>query len=106
MLTPLPRGALSAAVLEALRGDPGTWPAGLPPADGAGDAALTLWVMYELHYHGFDEVRRRLGVAPGAARCPRRAGGGVREASCAARYAIVRTTARRRPGRVALRVRR
>ena len=56
MLTPLPRGALSAAVLEALRGDPGTWPAGLPPADGAGDAALTLWVMYELHYHGFDEV--------------------------------------------------
>jgi hypothetical protein len=56
MLTPRPRGALSARVLEALRGTPADWEDALPPADGADDAALALWAMYELHYHGFDDV--------------------------------------------------
>ena len=56
MLTPRPRGDLSATVLETLRGVPDSWPDALPPADGADDAALTLWAMYELHYRGFDDV--------------------------------------------------
>jgi len=56
VLTPRPRGDLSATVLETLRGVPDSWPDALPPADGADDAALTLWAMYELHYRGFDDV--------------------------------------------------
>ena len=56
VLTPRPRGALSARVADALRGDLAAWPATLPAADGADDAALTLWMMYELHYHGFEDV--------------------------------------------------
>ncbi len=56
MLTPRPRGTLSARVADALRGRPDAWPATVPDADSAGDAALTLWMMYELHYHGFEDV--------------------------------------------------
>lgn len=56
---PRPRGALSATVLDALRGDPGHASfADVPvPADAYGDdAQLTLYVCYELSYRGFDDV--------------------------------------------------
>ena len=43
-------------MLAALCGAPEHWPDVLPPAEGAGDAALALWSMYELHYDGFDNV--------------------------------------------------
>jgi len=57
---PLPRGPLSAAVINVLSGAD---PAALPQRPGAPDDALTdddlqlaLWTMYELHYRGFDGV--------------------------------------------------
>jgi len=57
---PLPRGPLSAAVIDVLSGGD---PAALPQSPVAPDDALTdddlqlaLWTMYELHYRGFDGV--------------------------------------------------
>jgi hypothetical protein len=54
---PKPRGPLSVAVLAALRDLPA---APVPrievPAESADDAALTLWVLHELSYGGFDGV--------------------------------------------------
>ncbi|MBO9521860.1 MAG: iron-containing redox enzyme family protein [Nocardioidaceae bacterium] len=54
MLLPSPRGTLGAALVSALRGD------GPVPATGAhddeDDLQLSLWVLYELHYRGFDDV--------------------------------------------------
>src|SRR3712207_914654 len=62
VLLPDPRGPLSAQVTEALAGDPlvGDFPA--PPVDLGEDVLtdddlqLALWVLYELHYEGFEEV--------------------------------------------------
>jgi Iron-containing redox enzyme len=64
MLTPAPRGELSARVLAALRG-------GVPSpslirvaADGPADAQLALWALYEQHYRGFDDVSASLEWHP------------------------------------------
>jgi hypothetical protein len=62
VLLPDPRGPLSAEVIEALAvpADEGSFPA--PPAGLDGDVLhdedvqLALWVLYELHYEGFDQV--------------------------------------------------
>jgi hypothetical protein len=66
MRPPTPRGPLSAALLEALRGEPGPVPAAQAAADGAlaatadviadDDLQLSLFVLYELHYRGVDGV--------------------------------------------------
>ncbi|MEU3183933.1 iron-containing redox enzyme family protein [Streptomyces sp. NPDC006923] len=56
---PLPRGPLSAGVISALRGERGVLP---DDADAAraepygGDLHLALYVLYELHYRGFEGV--------------------------------------------------
>lgn len=57
MRLPLPRGPLSQAVILALRGE-GPVPSRACPADEE-DLQLSLWVLYELHYRGFDEVDAR-----------------------------------------------
>ncbi|WP_139977382.1 iron-containing redox enzyme family protein [Nocardioides litoris] len=64
MLLPQARGALSAALLDLLRRDPDpdrTAPAPVWPvsADSSADEALSLWVLQELHYRGFDDVDDR-----------------------------------------------
>ncbi|MFB7244166.1 hypothetical protein CW362_08650 [Streptomyces populi] len=52
---PEPRGPLSAALLAALRGPDTAFPP--VPADAYGDdPQLALYVLYELHYRGFDGV--------------------------------------------------
>lgn len=57
MLTPLPRGPLSEALLGALQsGSVDFYDVMAVRPDGAEDAALALWVLYELHYRGFDDV--------------------------------------------------
>lgn len=54
MLLPTPRGDLSAALVADLLGHtPRRTP---PPPAGPDDAALTLWMLYELHYRGFEGV--------------------------------------------------
>ncbi|MGW5728516.1 iron-containing redox enzyme family protein [Nocardia beijingensis] len=55
---PRPRGELSEAVVELLRGAPGGGPVPEPgPADPYGeDLHLALHTCYELHYHGFTAV--------------------------------------------------
>ncbi|SNS37033.1 iron-containing redox enzyme family protein [Rhodococcoides kyotonense] len=57
---PTPRGPLSEAVVDALRGDPATsitFPVMVDDVDPlGGDAQLALYVCYELHYRGFDGV--------------------------------------------------
>jgi hypothetical protein len=58
-LLPPPRGELSAAVLSALRGteSPLPGPAAVTGTDPYGDdLQLALYVLYELHYQGFDAV--------------------------------------------------
>jgi hypothetical protein len=72
VLLPDPRGPLSAQVIEALAGpaSPGSFPA--PPSDlptdvlHDEDVQLALWVLYELHYEGFDEVDDAWEWEPGA----------------------------------------
>jgi hypothetical protein len=54
MRLPRPRGPLSTALLQALR-DAGPVPAA-GHASSDGDLQLCLWVLYELHYRGFDDV--------------------------------------------------
>ena len=56
MRSPRPRGVLSQHILDALRC--GRVDPVLPTlqADHPDDAQLTLWVLYELHYQGFDDV--------------------------------------------------
>ena len=46
---------------------------------GDDDAQLALWILYELHYRGFDDVddRSRVGPRPAAA-CARRSSGASR----------------------------
>ncbi|WP_016700920.1 iron-containing redox enzyme family protein [Actinoalloteichus spitiensis] len=65
MRLPPPRGPLSGAVIEALRQRP-TERVSLPPPGAASDEPwhdddlqLALWVCYELHYRGFEEVDDR-----------------------------------------------
>jgi hypothetical protein len=56
---PLPRGPVSAAVVSALRDEPGrtTLPSDVAPLDPYGDdLQLTLQVCYELHYRGFSDA--------------------------------------------------
>jgi hypothetical protein len=60
MLLPQPRGPVSAILTEALRRTPGPLPT--PPPAATTDAVhdedlqLALWICYELHYRGFDQV--------------------------------------------------
>ena len=60
MRLPHPRGPLSAAVVDVLRGgDPTCVPQAPSVPDDAladDDLQLALWTMYELHYRGFEEV--------------------------------------------------
>jgi Iron-containing redox enzyme len=65
MQTPRPRGPLSEALLGALRaGSDDFYPVlAVGPSKGE-DAALALWVLYELHYRGFDDVRDDLEWDP------------------------------------------
>jgi hypothetical protein len=66
MRPPAPRGPLSAALLEALRGAPGPVPGAQAAADDAlaattdvladDDLQLSLFVLYELHYRGVEGV--------------------------------------------------
>ncbi|MFE5816136.1 iron-containing redox enzyme family protein [Streptomyces sp. NPDC056479] len=54
---PAPRGALSGAVTALLRGsDPGSLPSPEPAAPYGDDLQLALYVLYELHYQGFQDV--------------------------------------------------
>ena len=59
MLLPHTRGPLSKSFIEALRGDGDVASFFCPPPADAltdDDLQLTLWICYELHYRGFDEV--------------------------------------------------
>jgi hypothetical protein len=66
---PTPRGPLSEALLQGLTGAPATLPelelpaVADPLADD--DLHLTLYVLYELHYRGFDGVHERWEWDPG-----------------------------------------
>lgn len=64
---PEPRGAVSAAVLAALRGTgPPPEPCLVEGADPYGeDLQLALYCLYELHYRGFDGVAAELEWQPG-----------------------------------------
>lgn len=64
MLTPRSRGPLSEAVLQALRGGDTAKLADAPEPADAADAQLTLWVMYELHHRGFEDVDDELEWDP------------------------------------------
>ena len=71
---PTPRGRLSQALVDALRGKPDE--RGLPEADPADgvfgeDFQLALYLLYELHYRGFREVDERWEWQPSliALRC-------------------------------------
>lgn len=56
MRTPEPRGALSAAIFDAMRkGSLPTFLGAMRPK-GDADAQITLWALYEQHYRGFDDV--------------------------------------------------
>lgn len=64
MLSPRPRGPLSERVLDALRSG-ATWQlADAPEPDGADDAQIALWSMYEMHHRGFDDVSDELEWDP------------------------------------------
>jgi hypothetical protein len=57
MLVPKPRGALSGALFEVLRGTATSWDHVLSTEpDHDDDAQIALWSLYELHYRGFDDV--------------------------------------------------
>src|SRR4051794_17468308 len=62
-LLPSPRGPLSEALIAALAGAPGTLPpiTVMAPSDPLADddLHLALYVLYELHYRGFDGVDER-----------------------------------------------
>lgn len=64
MLTPQGRGALSEAVVEAMRAGKASHLADPPEPDSAEDAQLTLWVLYEQHYRGFEDVSGELEWDP------------------------------------------
>ena len=60
MLLPRPRGPVTTRLVAALRrDDPALLPAALAPATDPivdDDVQLALWICYELHYRGFDDV--------------------------------------------------
>jgi hypothetical protein len=56
MMLPKPRGVFSAEVMELLRAVPGSIEAPRSDPEDDVDAALALWVLYELSYQGFEEV--------------------------------------------------
>ncbi len=56
MILPKPRGELSSALFEVLRALPGEGAALPAAADDDADAALSLWVLHELSYRGFEDV--------------------------------------------------
>ncbi len=56
MILPKPRGSLSEALFPALPAVPEGILPSLPEPDDETDAALSLWVLYELSYRGFEDV--------------------------------------------------
>lgn len=56
MLSPAGRGTLSDAVLDAMRAGQTSDLEEVPDPDGPEDAQLALWVLYEQHYRGFEDV--------------------------------------------------
>ncbi|MEH0420407.1 iron-containing redox enzyme family protein [Streptomyces sp. B21-083] len=71
---PEPRGPLSAAVMARLRGsDPGSAPIPVPPPESCSpygdDLQLALYVLYELHYQGFEGVPDTLEWDSGLLAC-------------------------------------
>ena len=64
MLSPTARGTLSDRVLDALRNDTTAQLVDAPEPDSAQDAQLALWVMYEQHHGGFDDVSDELEWDP------------------------------------------
>ena len=66
---PVPRGAVSAALIDALRATPGSLPAvDVPPSDDPladEDLQLALYLCYELHYRGAPGVDERWEWDPG-----------------------------------------
>ena len=64
MLLPEARGALSECVLAALHDANTTSLSNAPKPDGTEDAQLTLWVLYELHHRGFEDVPDELEWDP------------------------------------------
>ena len=56
MILPKPRGSLSEAVFAALLTAPDVSPLPRIEPDDEVDAALALWVLYELSYRGFEDV--------------------------------------------------
>ena len=64
-MLPKPRGAFSSDVFEALRSDPARLAgADLPEPEGADDAAIAMWALYELHFRGFEDVAEDLEWHP------------------------------------------
>lgn len=64
MLTPTARGPLSEAVLTVMRSAETANLADSPEADCAEDTQITLWSLFELHHHGFDDVADELEWDP------------------------------------------
>ena len=64
MLLPKARGALSGCVFQALQSGDTAPISDAPKPDGTEDAQLTLWVLYELHYRGFEDVSDELEWDP------------------------------------------
>lgn len=58
MKVPMERGPLSRWVSEVLRGSGTTQPPPVPqgPVTGDADVQLSLWLIYELHYRGFEDA--------------------------------------------------
>lgn len=69
---PTPRGPLSGAVADTLRGHRPVAAVVDVEAGGRGDEQLALWMLYELHYRGFAEVPDQLEWDPDVLRLRRR----------------------------------
>ncbi|CAN5498341.1 iron-containing redox enzyme family protein [soil metagenome] len=68
MRLPVPRGALSRTLFNRLAEVPTSDDLATPEASGPGDEAISLWVLHELHYRGFDDVDDRWEWSPALAR--------------------------------------
>lgn len=70
---PLPRGPLSGELVDVLSSavDDDRSPLRAEPRHGAEDRALSLWVLHELHYRGFDGVDEAWEWSPALARLRR-----------------------------------
>jgi len=64
MQLPTPRGPLTEALFSALRSDAEFLSVLAAPSTTEEDAALALWVLYQLHHHGFDGVPDELEWDP------------------------------------------